>query len=136
MQSAHESFVGVWELDPDTLDYQHGRPGRRATYVIEPLEDGLRFILDADDADGKPMHFVYAGVLDGLDVPIPNTLLTLALSKPDDRTIESTLKKEGQVLDRWTRTLQPGGTTMLISQHGFKPDGQAFRNNGFYRRKM
>lgn len=136
MRSPHENFVGTWELDPDTLDYQHGRPGRRATYVVEPLEDGLRFILDADDADGKPVHFVYGGALDGRDVPIPNTPLTLALSMPDSQTLESTLKKDGQVFDRWTRTLQPGGNTMLITQHGFKPDGEAFRNNGVYRRKL
>jgi hypothetical protein len=39
------------------------------------------------------------------------------------------------VLDRWTRTLQPEGATMLITQHGFKPDRVPFRNNGLYRRK-
>jgi hypothetical protein len=72
-------------LDPETLDYQYGWPGRRAIYTIEPLPDGLRFTLDADDADGKPMHFVYGGKPDGQDVPIPNTVLTLALDKPDEK---------------------------------------------------
>jgi hypothetical protein len=134
MPSPHEPFIGVWELDPDTLDYQHGRPGRRATYTVEPLLDGLRFTLDADDADGNPMHHVYGGKLNGEDVPIPHTLLTLVLRMPDERTIESILKKESQVIDRWTRTVQPEGETMLITQHGVKPDGSPFRNNGIYRR--
>jgi hypothetical protein len=134
MRSRYEPFIGIWELDPDTLDYQHGRPGRRAVYTVEPLPEGLRFRLDADDADGRPMHHVYGGKLDGADVPIPNTPLTLGLGMPDERTIESILKKEGRVLDRWTRTVQPDDRAMLITQHGFKPDGRPFRNNGLYRR--
>ena len=132
--SPHERFVGAWELAPDTLDYQYGRPGRRALYTIEPVPDGLRFTLDADDADGKPMHHVYGGKLDGEDVPIPNTALTLSLEKLDESTIQSTLKKEGVVLDRWTRTVEDGGTDMVITQHGFKPDGTPFQNRGIYRR--
>jgi hypothetical protein len=129
-----DPFTGVWELDPETLDYEQGRPGRRAVYTIEPEADGLRFTLDADDADGKPMHFVYGGRLTGEEVAIPNTAFGLALTRIDGRTIESTLKKDGVVIDRWTRTLQPGGDAMLITQHGFKADGRAFRNNGIYRR--
>ena len=57
-----------WELAADTLDYQCGRPGRRAVYTIETVADGLRFTLDADDADDKPIHHVYGGKLDGGDV--------------------------------------------------------------------
>jgi hypothetical protein len=87
MQSPHKPFIGTWELDPDTLDYQYGRPGRRAIYKVEALADGLRFILDADDADGKPMHHEYGGRLDGQDIPIPNTVVTLALAKLDENII-------------------------------------------------
>ena len=130
----HEIFHGTWVLDPATLDYQNGRPGRRANYTIEPIENGLRFTLDADDADGKTMHHVYGGAVDGADVPIPNTPLTLSLTKLDENTIESTLKREGKTIDRWTRTILPDRDTMLITQHGFRPDGQPFRNNGTYRR--
>ena len=134
MQSQDEIFIGVWELDPSTLDYQQGRPGRRAIYTIEPVPVGLRFILDADDADGRPVHHTYGGKLDGEDIPIPNTSLALVLRMPDERTIESILKKDGRVMDRWTRTVQPDGQTMLITQHGFDSSGQPFRNNGVYRR--
>jgi hypothetical protein len=134
MQSRFQRFLGAWELDPSTLDYQHGRPGRRATYVIDVDGDGLRFTLDADDPDGKPMHHVYGGRLDGADVPIANTDFALALSMPDEHTIESVLKKNDRIVDRWTRTVQPDGQSLLIAQHGKKPDGQPFRNIGTYRR--
>src|SRR5207248_3282943 len=94
----------------------------------------LQFTLDADDADGKPMHFVYGGAIDGQDVPIPNTALTLSLTELGDGSIESTLKKDRVVVDRWRRTVLEDGDTMLITQHGFTPDGESFRNNGIYRR--
>ena len=67
MADSLDDFVGVWELDPSTLNYEHGRPGRRAVYSIARTAEGLEFTLDADDADGKPMHFVYGGKLDGVD---------------------------------------------------------------------
>ena len=44
------------------------------------------------------------------------------------------VKRDGKVVDRWTRTVQPDGQTMLITQHGVGPDGRPFRNNGVYRR--
>jgi hypothetical protein len=134
MSAAHAHFLGRWELDPETLDYEHGRPGRRAVYAIEAVDGGLQFTLDADDADGKPMHFVYGGTIDGQDVPIPDTELTLSLTELGDGSIESTLKKGEAVVDRWTRTVLEDGDTMLITQHGFTADGESFRNNGIYRR--
>ncbi|HXE63807.1 MAG TPA: hypothetical protein VN519_09720 [Bryobacteraceae bacterium] len=102
--------------------------------MIEASHAGLQFTLDVDDADGKPMRFVYGGAIDGGDVPIPGTAMTLALTEPGDGSIESTLKKAGVVIDRWTRTVLEDGATMSITQHGFTDDGESFRNNGIYRR--
>jgi hypothetical protein len=134
MTSSLDPFLGTWELDPETLDYQHGRPGRRAVYKIEPSPEGLIFVLDADDADGKRMNFTYGGHLDGRDQPLPGTDAVLVLTRYDENNIESTLKRGGTVVDRWTREILPDRNTMSIVQHGFKPDGTVFRNVGMYRR--
>ncbi len=134
MNMSEDPFIGTWELDPSTLNYQYGRPGRRATYTIEADSDGLRFTLDADDADGKPMHHVYGGKLDGIDVALtPN--VTLAFNRPNAIIVETVLKKDGKVIDRWTRTLTPDGNALLITQHVVRAaDGQRFANSGLYRR--
>jgi hypothetical protein len=124
-QRAYEPFIGVWELDPNTLDYQHGRPGRRATYTIEPT---------ADDADGKSMHYTYGGKLNGEEIPIPNTSISLVLTMPDECTVESILTQADRVIDRWTRRVQRNGQTMVITQHGFGSNGEPFCNKGTYRR--
>ncbi len=135
MTTANDPFLGTWELDPETLDYEHGRPGRRATYVVEPRgKDELLFHLDADDADGKLIRVTYGGPLDGRDQPLAGNNVALVLTRLDDRTIESSLKRDGKIVDRWTRELLPGNQEMLITQHGIKPDGQSFRNTGIYRR--
>jgi phosphoribosylanthranilate isomerase len=129
-----DPFVGRWELDPSTLDYQFGRPGRRAIYEIEQTSEGFRFHLDADDADGKSMKMVYGGPLDGLDKPIPGSDAALVLTRLNDRTMESILKRDGKVVDRWTRELLPDGKTMKIVQHVVAPGGEKFLNTGLYRR--
>ena len=129
-----DPFLGTWELDPDTLDYQQGRPGRRAIYKIERTAEGLNFSLDCNDADGKRLDIKYGGALDGREQPIPGTDAVLILTRYDQNNIESTLKRAGKIVDRWTREILPDRSTMRIIQHGLKPDGTAFRNAGLYRR--
>jgi len=134
MKLADDPFFGTWELDPETLNYQFGCPGRRAVYVIEPGENGeVVFHLDADDADGKLIKVTYGGALDGKDRPLGGNA-ALVLTRLDHRAIESSLKRDGKIVDRWTRELQSGNQEMLITQHGVKPDGEPFANTGIYRR--
>jgi phosphoribosylanthranilate isomerase len=130
-----DPFPGTWELDPETLDYQAGRPGRRALYVIERTPEGLRFQLDGDDADGKRMTFTYGGALDGREQPIPSGDAVLVLTRHSKILIESVLKRGGKVVDRWTREILPGSDAMRITQHVVRPDGSEARNVSIYRRR-
>ena len=134
MNPNDDPFVGTWELDPESLDYQHGRPGRRATYTVEALPAGLMFTLDGEDAERKPMKFTYGGALDARDQPLPGSDAVLVLTRYDEQNIESTLKRGGTVVDRWTRELLPDLNTMRIIQRGVKPDGRTFQNVSLYRR--
>jgi len=129
-----DPFVGTWVLDPSSLHYEHGRPSLRATYIIERTSGGMQFHLDAEDAEGKPLKVTYGGPLDGRDQPIPGTNTVLVLTRIDQNTIESVLKREGQIVDRWTREMLPDLKTIRIIQHGSQPSGEEFRNTSFYRR--
>ena len=133
-KSDPDPFIGTWVLDPSTLHYEHGRPGLRASYVIERIPGGLQFHLDADDADGKAMKFTYGGELDGREQPVPGTDAVLVLTRLSENLIESALKRDGHIIDRWTREMLPGLKTMRIIQYGSKPTGEKFRNTSFYRR--
>ncbi len=129
-----DPFIGTWELDPETLDYQFGRPGRRATYIIEAVPGGLMFHLDAEDADQKPIKVSYGGALDGREQPLAGGAAALVLTRLDENLIESALKREGKIVDRWTREMLPDRKTMKITQHVVRPDGERFLNTGIYRK--
>jgi hypothetical protein len=134
MNQLIEPFLGVWELDSETLKYEKGRPGRRAVYSVSETEDGLSFELDADDADGKPMHVVYRGKLDGVDRAIEGYPVTVSFAMLEDGSVESVARKNGVAVDRWTRKVTPDGNAMLICQHGCDTAEKPFINSGLYRR--
>jgi hypothetical protein len=101
-----DPLIGTWELDPSTLNYESGRPGKRATYVIEAIPNGPLFLLDGEDGEGRPIKFQYGGPTDGSGQPLPgDSGLVLVLKRDCERTIESVLKRGEVVLDRWTREL-------------------------------
>ncbi|MFN7921979.1 MAG: hypothetical protein U0Q16_17890 [Bryobacteraceae bacterium] len=130
-----DPFVGTWELDPATLHYERGRPGKRATYIIEATSAGLLFSLDAEDADGKPIRFQYGGALDGTAQPLPgDSGLELVLMRESERSISSILKLGDKELDRWTRELSADGQSITMTQFVSNPGGPDFRNKSVYRR--
>ena len=130
-----DPFVGAWELDPSTLAYEHGRPGKRAVYVVEALADGLVFRLEYDDADGKPAQVEYGGPLDGSEQPLAGAPgLALVLLRDGPRSIESRLLRDGAVIDRWTREISADGERMEVTQHVAKPGGGVLLNRSTYRR--
>ncbi len=130
-----DPFVGTWELDPDTLNYQSGRPGRRATYIIEAVAGGLMFHLDAEDADKNPIKASYGGELDGREQVLGGGAAVLILTRYSESLIESTLKRQGKVVDRWTREMLPDNRAMKITQYVVRPDGQEFLNTSIYRKR-
>jgi hypothetical protein len=56
------------------------------------------------------------------------------LPRLSENVIESTLKRNGRVVDRWTRELFPGRNTMHITQHVLRPNGDSFQSISLYRR--
>jgi hypothetical protein len=134
MSKPHEGWIGTWQLDPSTLRYEHGRPGRRALYRIEAApEAGFLFHLDAEDPDGRPLQFTYGGALDGVGREIgPGALLVL--TQVDERTIDSALKRDGKVIDHWRRELAPDGSSITFTQSGKTPEGRPFKNVSVYYR--
>lgn len=130
-----DPFIGTWELDPTTLKYESGRPGKRATYMIEAIPNGLFFLLDGEDGEGRPIKFQYGGPTDGSAQPLPGgDGLELVLKRDGERTIESILKRGEAMLDRWTRELSPDGQTIKMTQFVSNPSGRTFQNASLYRR--
>lgn len=129
-----DPFVGTWELDPSTIKYEFGRPGLKAVYKIEMLADGgMQFTLDAEDADKKPMHFAYDGLLDGSRQELPGGAV-LILKREGPNRIDSMLEQEGKVVDHWSRELMPGGDAICFTQYHEGVADAPLRNVSVYRR--
>ncbi|MBM3784526.1 MAG: hypothetical protein FJW30_09220 [Acidobacteria bacterium] len=129
-----DPFIGTWELDPAALNYASGQPGKRATYIIEALPaGGLRFILNGEDAEGRPVKFQYGGPLDGSSQALPGGV-ALILRRVDARSIESILQRDGKVLDRWMREFSADGQSIKMTQFVKDADGRDARNLSVYRR--
>jgi hypothetical protein len=132
-----DAWIGTWRLDPSSLKYDYGRPGLRALYTIQRPEGTtwpeLIFHLDADDPDGKLLQFTYGGPLDGVGREVaPGAVLRLTLV--DERTIDSTLERDGKVVDHWRRELAPDGASITFTQIGKTPERRPFKNVSVYYR--
>lgn len=134
-QSGADPFVGTWELDASSLRYEAGRPGRRATYVIEAIPAGLLFRIEAEDADGRPLRFQYGGPLDGTRQPLPGAgEAMLILKREGERLIESIVMRGEKVLDRWVRELAADGQSIKMTQFVKEAGGRDALNTSVYRR--
>jgi hypothetical protein len=122
-------------LDLSTLKYESGHPGKRATYVIEATSNGLLFLLDGEDGEGKPIKFQYSGPMNGSGQLLPgDSGLVLVLKRDSELIIESVLKRGEMILDRWTRELSPDGQVIKMTQYVSNPNGREFQNTSIYRR--
>jgi len=131
------NFVGKWELDPSQSDYEFGRPPAQGTYTI--IYDGrqLHFIMDWKNEAGQSFQQIVEGVPDGVDYAYdgnPDFADTICYTLVDGSTLDSTAKKNGQVVAYARRVLEAGGERMRIVQSGKTPEGEPFENRSLYRR--
>ena len=120
------AFEGLWRLLPERCEYQHQAPPRSGTYRIRPLPDGLGFTLDWVDAAEESHHLEFEL---GWDRDTPASLELV-----DERTLNTTVEKDGRVTAHATRRLSAEGDELEIIQQGFKPSGEPFTNRAWYQR--
>ncbi len=131
------NFIGKWELDPSQSAYEFGRPPLEGTYTI--IYDGhrLHFIMDWKNEAGQSFQQIVEGVPDGEDHAYegnPEFADAVCYTLVDASTLDSTAKKDGQVVAFARRILEPGGERMRIVQSGKTPEGEPFENLSIYRR--
>lgn len=119
-------FLGSWELVPDLSRYEVGSPPKSATYHLEAEGDGIRFTIDWVGADDKPQHLVFTLRFEDTG--------DFGMSLVDARTLDTVVRRDGQVTAHARRVLDEEGRTLTVTQSGHSPDGRAFTNLSVYRR--
>ena len=91
-------WLGTWKLNEAKSKLGAGAT-KNHTVIYTAEAKNLTVTVDGVASDGKPMHHVWTGKVDGNDYPVegdPNGD-TRSYRKIDDRTLEFVAKKDGKV---------------------------------------
>ncbi len=128
--AAADQHSGTWKMNPDKSKYNPGPAPKSATVKIEADENGIKINAEATNADGSALHVQYDAKFDGKDYPVtgvPNAD-TVSVKRIDANTIESTLKKGGQVVTTVTSTVSKDGKTRTSTFKGKDAQGHDVNN--------
>ena len=95
---AQNPFMGTWKLNEGKSKITAGFP-TNSTVVYETQGDDVKVTMDGT-RDGKPIHTVWTGKLDGKDYPVTGDPIvdTRSYTKIDDHTLAVAGKKDGKVV--------------------------------------
>jgi hypothetical protein len=120
-------WLGTWKLNVAKSTYDPGpAPYQRATYTIEPHEDGMKMTYDMVHPRGGVTHLEWEGKLDGRDYPVLgiDEVLTYAYRPAGDGSFEVIVKFDGRVTAVSRVTLSADGRTMITTTTGRGARGQ------------
>jgi hypothetical protein len=129
-------FYGEWELDPTLSQYEVGTPPASGLYRLAAAGPAIAVTMIWDTVEGQHFEQSYEVIPDGQEYPYDSPAVdTLMCELVDSRTLDTTAKKNGQIVAHGRRTLSEDGQTMTIVQSGPTPNGAQFHNLSVYRRK-
>jgi len=123
-----DPHVGMWKqnFDKSTITPAPTSPRPQSiSRTYEMFSDGLKATLVTISADGARTETTYSAHFDGKDVPFKGANSdTIALKKVNARTFESTIKKDGKVVQTVTNEVSADGKTMTVTGKGTNANGQ------------
>jgi hypothetical protein len=127
---AADQHSGTWKMNPAKSKYSPGPAAKSITATVEVDETGVKVNSEGTDGEGKPTHIQYDAKFDGQDYPItgvPNAD-TISVKRIDANTIQSTVKKGGEVVMTVTSTVSKDGKTRTSTFTGKDAQGHAVNN--------
>lgn len=123
-QPQYFSFLGQWELVPESCIYEQGEAPLSAAYTIEENDGALTFHMEWTDSSGESHKYSFSGRPDGEQKPFAGGDLADALSitAVSDTELNSAAFFKGRELMKATRTLENDGVYMDIRQSVVLPD--------------
>ena len=130
-RAADDPQMGTWYLNLAKSKYNPGFPiPRSQTQKHEQTgSDGMTYIQDGLDEQGKPVHAEYTAKYDGKAYPVygdPNRD-TVALKRVSAYETKGTNKKVGKVVGTFTRVVSKDGRELTITSKGTR-NGKRYNN--------
>ena len=108
--------LGTWKLNESKSKFGAGA-GKSLMVVWEKAGDQDKCTVDGVDAEGKKVHTVWTGKLDGKDYPITGdaTSDTRSFNLKADKTIEMISKKDGKTVGEGSIVVSADGKTRTVT---------------------
>ena len=113
--AADDPFVGTWKLNVAKSKYGLRQPQKNEILKIDAQQNGLKYVADGVDAEGKAIHFEFSPKYDGKFYPVTGTVAAgsdMALRKIDANTRELVLKIGGKDIQRRRDVISKDGKTL------------------------
>jgi hypothetical protein len=118
--AAADQHSGTWKMNPDKSKYSPGPAPKSTAVKVEADEKGVKINAEGINADGSPLHVQYDAKFDGKDYPVTGVPYadTVSVKRVGADTIESNMKKGGQVVMTVTSTVSKDGKTRTSTFKG------------------
>ncbi len=128
--AADDQHSGTWKMNPAKSKYSPGPAAKSVNLKIESDENGINIDAEGTDGDGNPTHVQYDAKFDGKDYPVTGLPYaeTVSVKRIDASTIQSTLKKGGQVVMKVTSTVSNYGKIRTSTFKGKDAQGRDVNN--------
>ncbi len=128
--AAADQQSGTWKMNPDKSKYSPGPAPKNSTVTIEADENGVKINAQGTNADGSELHVQYDAKFDGKDYPVTGLAYadTVSVKRIGADTIESTMKKGGQVTMTVTSKVSKDGKTRTSTFKGKDAQGHDVNN--------
>jgi len=128
-----DPFVGTWKLNLGKSKFTDQPAPRSETRIIEATSDGERVTIDEITPEGRHIDSQYTCGFDGKDCALGPGVAwtqgdTTARKRIDANTVESTVKRRGEVLYISRNVVSKDGKTMTLNAKGKDANGNSLES--------
>jgi hypothetical protein len=128
--AAADQQSGTWKMNAAKSKYSPGPAPKAITVKVVSDAENIKLSSDGIDVAGNPTHIEYTAKYDGKDYPItgaPNAD-TVSIERIDPNTLQTTVKKAGQVVMTIRTVLSDNGKIRTSTFTGKDAEGHDVNN--------
>jgi hypothetical protein len=133
--AADNPFIGTWTLNAAKCKYVVGQPPKQLTVTFEPDGDKIKRTAIGTEFDGTPIKEQDSRAWDGKYHPFDPPVITVAVTRVGDHTLDVKVKKDGKLIDGSKMTVSKDGKTMTATRKGENEKGQPFQGTDVFEKQ-
>jgi hypothetical protein len=132
--AAENPLIGTWKLNESKSKYASDSAKNTTVTYTAAKGDMIKCTAGGVDKDGKPIHWTWTGKLDGKPYPIKGSPAfdTLAYHPMNERTNETTARKNGKVVMTAVIAVAKDGKSRTVTLIGTDAKGKKFTDRTYY----